>query len=111
LTATTVFLSTYPQSKNKSNIIQMRNNLYEVKAGKVFDEAAFYARVPKKPEAAILYYEKMIEEYPKSTLVPYSEERIAALRKLLAMPVHARIPNAPRSKPLPFTKGTLNVES
>jgi outer membrane protein assembly factor BamD (BamD/ComL family) len=111
LTATTVFLSTYPKSKNKTAIIQMRNKLYEVKAGKVFDEAAFYATVPKEPEAAILYYEKMIEEYPKSTLVPYAEERIAALRKLLAMPADAQAPVAPRSKPLPFTKGSLNVES
>jgi outer membrane protein assembly factor BamD (BamD/ComL family) len=110
LTATTVFLTTFPNSEHKSEIIQLRNSLYEVKAGMVFDEAAFYAKVPKEPEAAIIYYEKMIEEYPKSKLVPYAEDRIAALRKLLAMPIKARTADAPRSKPLPFTKDSRNVE-
>lgn len=84
LTATTVFLTTYPASRNKGEIIQLRNRLYEVKAQKVFDEAAFYAKVPKKPEAAILYYRKMIKEYPKSKLVPDAEERIAELEALMA---------------------------
>ena len=110
LTATTVFLSTYPRSAHKNEIIQLRNRLYEVKAGRVFDEAAFYAKVPKEPKAAIIYYEKMIEEYPKSELVPYAEERIAALKELLAMPLQARTADAPRSKPLPFTKESRNVE-
>ena len=110
LTATTVFLSTYPQSEHRDDIILLRNKLYEVKAGMVFDEAAFYAKVPKEPEAAIIYYKKMIEEYPKSKLVPYAEERIAALEALMAMPIKARTADAPRSKPLPFTKDSRNVE-
>ncbi len=83
LTSTTVFLTTYPASKHKGEIIQLRNRLYEVKARKAFDEAAFYAKVPKKPEAAILYYRKMIEEYPKSKLVPDAEKRIAELDALM----------------------------
>ncbi|VGO14403.1 hypothetical protein PDESU_02964 [Pontiella desulfatans] len=111
LVATTVYLSSFPSSKRRSDIIQMRNELYEVKAGRVFNEAAFYAKVPKEPEAAIIYYEKMIEEYPKSQLVPDAEERIAELRAFLALPIKARTPNAPRSKPLPFTKDPLNAES
>lgn len=110
LVATTVFLSTFPRSQYKGEIIQLRNELYEVKAGRVFDEAAFYAKVPKEPEAAILYYEKMMDEYPKSGQVPLAEERIEELRKLLAMPIKARTPDMPRSKPLPFTKGSSNVE-
>ena len=110
LTATTVFLSTLPQSSHKDEIIQLRNDLYEVKAGRVFNEAAFYATVPKEPEAAIIYYEKMIEEYPRSQMVPQAEERIAELKKLLAMPLEARTPKAPRSRPLPFTKGSEHVD-
>ena len=108
LTATTVFLSTYPGSKNKNQIIRMRNDLYEIKAGKVFDEAAFYAKVPKEPAAAILYYKTMIKEYPKSKLVPYAEQRIADLEQLMAAPTEARTANAPRSKPLPFGKDAGN---
>ncbi len=110
LVATTVFLSTYPRSTHRDAIIQMRNELYEIKAGRVFDEAAFYAKVPKEPEAAIIYYQKMMEEYPKSELVPYAEERVAELKAILALPIQARRPEAPRSRPLPFTNGGQNVE-
>lgn len=110
LTSTTVYLSTYPSSERRDEIIQLRNNLYEVKAGRVFSEAAFYAKVPKEPEAAIIYYEKMIEEYPRSERVPDAEKRIAELEELLAMPFEARTPLAPRSRPIPFTKGPEDEE-
>lgn len=108
LTSTTVFLSTYPDSKYKNQIIQMRNELYEIKAGRVFDEAAFYAKVPKEPAAAILYYQSLIEEYPKSKLVPYAEQRIADLEALMARPEEVRTAITPRSKPLPFGKDDGN---
>ncbi|MDH3981773.1 MAG: tetratricopeptide repeat protein [Kiritimatiellaceae bacterium] len=110
LTATTVFLSTFPKSAYRDEIIQMRNILYETKADRVFDEAAFYAKVPKEPKAAIIYYEKMIEEYPKSKRVPDAEKRIAELKELMAKPIQARTPDVPRSRQLPFTKGETNVE-
>jgi outer membrane protein assembly factor BamD (BamD/ComL family) len=86
LTATTVFLTLFPKSAHRDEIIQLRNQLYEVKAGKAFDEAAFYAKVPKKPASAIIYYEHMIEEYPKSKLVPEAEKQIAELKRLMALP-------------------------
>lgn len=90
LTSTTVFLTTYPTSKRKTEIIQLRNQLYEVKAKNSFDEAAFYAKVPKKPEAAIIYYQAMINEYPKSKLVPLAEQRIAELEALITAGTAAR---------------------
>ncbi len=102
LTATTVFVTLYPTSKH--NVIPLRRELYEVMAGKAFDEAAFYARVPKKPGSAILYYRKMIEEYPKSKLVPDAEKRIAELEDL--MDVHARV-----SEELKRKKGTAHAKN
>jgi outer membrane protein assembly factor BamD (BamD/ComL family) len=102
LTATTVFLSTFPASEHKSQIVQKRNELYEVKAGSLFNQAAFYAEVPKKPQAAILYDKALIEEYPKSSLVPESQVRIRELEELLARPVEDKAPVVPRAKPLPF---------
>ena len=39
----------------RSEIIEKRNALYEIKAERVFDEAAFYAKVPKEPEAALIH--------------------------------------------------------
>ena len=111
LTASTVFLSTYPPSERRGEVIQLRNTLYEVKAQRVFNEAAFYAKVPKEPKAAILYYESLIEEYPKSKMVPRAEERIATLKELMAMPEQADGPVAPRSRPLPFLgKGSRHAE-
>ncbi len=105
LTATTVFLSTFPQSEHKGEIIQQRNRLYEIKAGKAFSEAEFYAEVPKEAKAAIIYYEKMIEEYPKSKRVPEARSRIEELQQLMAMPEQRATPLLkPRSRPLPFTR-------
>jgi len=101
LTATTVFLTTYPTSENKGRIIQLRNKLYEVKARKLFDEAAFYAKVPKKPEAAIIYYEQMIEEYPKSKLVPEARKRMAEIKGLMTSPPLA-YPATPLPEPIPL---------
>lgn len=110
-TATTVFISTYPRSKYKGSIIEIRNELYETKADRVVENADFYANVPKEIEAAILYYEKMVEEYPKSRMVPYAKERIVELKKILAKPIKERTPDIPRSKPLPFVKDAAHVES
>jgi len=109
LTATTVFLSTYPQSTKRNAVIRLRNSLYEVKAGKVFDEAEFYAKVPKRPEAAILYYERVIKEYPKSRLVPEAHRQIAELKRLMAMPEKASGPAEPRSRPL-FGKDSSHAD-
>ena len=83
LTATTVFLSTYPRSEKREQIILLRNKLYEVKARKLFDEAEFYAKVPKKAKAAIIYYKRMVEEYPRSELVPEAQKRIGELEQLV----------------------------
>lgn len=102
LTATTVFLSTYPKSKYQPTIIDMRNALYEVQAGQMLSNSEFYEHVMKKPQAAILYGKALIEEYPKSVLVPEAEARVATLEELLNKPVEKKAPLAPRSKPLPF---------
>lgn len=98
LTATTVFLSTFPKSEHRDAIVLLRNELYEVKARKAFDEAAFYAKVPKKPAAAIIYYESMIAEYPKSKLVPLAQERIAELKRLMALPSIMQAPAEPSAQ-------------
>jgi outer membrane protein assembly factor BamD (BamD/ComL family) len=86
LTSTTVFLVTYPTSARKNEIILMRNRLYEVKAQKAFDEAEFYVKIPKKPRSAIIYFKKMIEEFPKSQLVPVAQKRIVELEARMIIP-------------------------
>jgi outer membrane protein assembly factor BamD (BamD/ComL family) len=110
LTATTVFLSTYPQSDYKGRIIQLRNGLYEVKALKVFNDAEFYARVPKKAEAAIIYFEQLIEEYPKSRLVPEAHKRIAEIQAMMMRPLQAAAPASVRQTPAAIGQEPENAE-
>lgn len=110
LTATTVFLTTYPKSENKGRIIQLRNGLYEVKAGRIFDQAEFYAKVPKKPEAAIIYYEQLIEEYPKSRLVPDAQRRITEVRQLMVTPYEAAPSTSSEPAALTREKDPSNAE-
>jgi tetratricopeptide (TPR) repeat protein len=86
LTTSTLFLATYPQSGLKDDVVNMRNRLYEIKAQKAFDAAECYAKVLRKPEAAILAFKQMMEEFPRSALVPDAERRIAQLEAYLANP-------------------------
>lgn len=102
LTATSVFLSTFQDSEYRPVIIGIRNELYEVRAGEMLDKAEFYERVPKKPQSSILYGKALIEEYPKSVLVPQATEHVSRLEELLNRPEEQRAPVAPHSKPLPF---------
>lgn len=102
LTATTVYLSTYPDSEHRVEVIELRNGLYEVMASQVHEKATFYADVARKPRAAILYDKTLIEEYPKSRLVPEAEERASMLEALLNKPEESAQPVPARSKPLPF---------
>ncbi|MBN2163479.1 MAG: tetratricopeptide repeat protein [Pontiellaceae bacterium] len=101
LTASTVFLDTYPDSRYNPDIITLRNSLYEVRASALFETAGFYARVPKKPDAAILYDKAVISEYPLSERIPDAKERISELEELLNKPEEDD-PVVPHSKPLPF---------
>lgn len=102
LTATTVFISTFPNSDYRHQVIGLRNWLYEVMASGVHEQASFYAEVAKKPGAAILYDQALIEEYPKSRLVPAAEKRVSELEALLNTPEEPEQPAPLRSKPLPF---------
>jgi TolA-binding protein len=110
VTATTIFLNTYPQSARKGKIIQLRNSLYEVKAKKAFDEAEFYAKVPKKPESSIIYFERMIEEYPKSKLVPEAQKRIVEIKNLMVNPLGLPVATSTNPSPLTGEKESNNAE-
>lgn len=110
VTASDVFLSVFPNSKYQSRIIQLRNNLYEIMAETMFDTAAFYARVPKVSKAAILYYNALMDEYPRSKVASYAPERIEVLEELMAQPVEDHTPLPIRSKPLPFGKENGDVD-
>ncbi|HEY5653763.1 MAG TPA: tetratricopeptide repeat protein [Pontiella sp.] len=104
LTSSTVFISTFPESKYIDRVKQFRNKLYEIMAERAYKRADFYVKVPKEAEAAIICFEQMIEEFPKSRKVPEAKERIIELKALLKRPEEAGSLDVSRSRPLPFTK-------
>ena len=79
LTSSTLFNATYPRSEHADALRTIRNELYETCAAALYDTATFYVELAKKPEAARVYDEALIQEYPMSQLVPKSEARLATL--------------------------------
>jgi outer membrane protein assembly factor BamD (BamD/ComL family) len=110
VTTTEIFKSIYPKSVYYARITQLRNRLYEVKAGKAFAEAEFYAKVPKKPEAAIIYYEQMMKEYHMSKLVPEAQKRIDEIKQLMVRPPVAPAAASTKPPPLISEKESDNAE-
>ena len=81
LTATTVYLSTYPDAERRSAIILLRNELYEFQSRQLLDQGRFYERVVKNPVAALRSYESVMELYPKSQHVVAAQARIDVLHE------------------------------
>ena len=81
LTATTVYLSTYPDAERRSEIILLRNELYEFQSKQLLDQGRFYERVVKNPRAALRSYELVMELYPKSQHVVAAQARIDVLHE------------------------------
>lgn len=81
LTATTVYLSTYPDAERRGAIILLRNELYEFQSKQLLDQGRFYERVAKNPLAALRSYESVMELYPKSQHVVVAQARIDVLHE------------------------------
>ena len=79
LTATTVYLSTYPDAERRGDIILLRNELYEFQSKQLLDQGRFYEREKKNPLAALRSYESVIELYPKSQHIVAAQARIDVL--------------------------------
>jgi outer membrane protein assembly factor BamD (BamD/ComL family) len=82
LTATTLYLSTYPNTERRGAIVLLRNELYEFQAEQVLDQGRFYEQVAKNPLAALHTYESLLELYPKSEHVEAAQARVDALHEL-----------------------------
>jgi TolA-binding protein len=79
LTATTVYLSRFPESERRGDIILLRNELYEFQADELFEQGRFYERVARNEVAALRTYMSVLEQYPKSQVVSRAEEQIERL--------------------------------
>jgi len=69
LSVSTLYLNKISSSDKRNDIIVIRNQLYEIKAKKLFDQGVFYKKIIKNDKAAVLSFQSMINNYPKSKLV------------------------------------------
>jgi len=74
-----VFMRAYPSSSFTEEATAMRTDLLDRKAQSLFDVAAYYDRIAKRPKAAQESYEQFIKEFPKSDWTPEARERIVTL--------------------------------
>ena len=81
LNVSTIYLNNIKVSDNRAKIVKIRNNLYEVKAKKIFDQGEFYKNIMNNDKAAILSFKSMIDNYPKSELVSNALIQIEYLEK------------------------------
>ena len=81
LNVSTIYLNNIKVSDNRAKIVKIRNNLYEVKAKKIFDQGVFYKNIMNNDKAAILSFQSMIDDYPKSELVSNALIQIEYLEK------------------------------
>ena len=79
VTATARFITTYPASEKRADLVRLRNRLYEDKAIMKWEEAAFYERVAKNKQAALRSYAQLVESYPKSEIAVKAKERLDQL--------------------------------
>jgi outer membrane protein assembly factor BamD (BamD/ComL family) len=74
-----VFLRAYPTSDYADEAKEMRAQLLDQKAAKLYNVAEFYDRIAKRPQAAKESYEQFVKQFPKSDMVETAQERIAVL--------------------------------
>ncbi len=79
LASSTIYLSDFPKSKRRNDVIKLRNSLYEIKANKIFKQGHFYEQVAKNNKAALISYKQLIKKFPKSKLASKAQDKIIYL--------------------------------
>ncbi|WFB35451.1 outer membrane protein assembly factor BamD [Kiritimatiellota bacterium B12222] len=73
------FISVYPDSDNIQEIRIRRKNVYEQVAGVHFELGNFYEKNLRRPDAALVTYRSLLEQFPDSEWTVPAKERILAL--------------------------------
>lgn len=77
------FLAAFPNDPKREVMEKDFNDLCEILAKNHLTTAQFFERT-NKPEAALLYYQRSIEKYPKTTAAAECQRKVAALSKTKA---------------------------
>jgi outer membrane assembly lipoprotein YfiO len=79
LAALAAFLRDYPDSPNRAEAQQSRDSLHAHWVAMAFENAAYYDRIARKPEAAVIAYGDFVRRFPLTEQAKEAQERIAAL--------------------------------
>lgn len=75
----TVFVQTYPEAADVAQAELYRDRLLRRWAQNTFQQAEFYERVTRRPQAALRAYREFVKKFPSSEWTPQARERIQAL--------------------------------
>jgi outer membrane protein assembly factor BamD (BamD/ComL family) len=75
------FIRAYPNSTNTPIARDHLKALNTHYARIVYDRAAYYDRIARRPASALIAYEDFVKRFPTSELAPTAQARIATLRK------------------------------
>lgn len=81
--ASVLFKEQYPKSEHLPEVLAMQEKMYERRTSMAYEEASFYDRVARRPEAALRAYREFISQFPNSSYSPSVKKRIAELSQEL----------------------------
>lgn len=73
------FLNRYPESEHLQEVRERRKTSYNHLAKMKYDQAHFYENVMNRPEAAIVGYQSVLEQFPDSSWTAAARKRILKL--------------------------------
>ncbi len=78
--ALNMFLRNHPGSEHRDTAREYVETLTEQRARIAFNKADYYDRIAKRPRAAIMAYEMLVERFPRSDWTEHAQSRIDALQ-------------------------------
>jgi len=72
------FKSDFPQSQELERVCCFCQEMKEIRAGALYETAAFYER-KGSPKSAVLYYKQAMKDFPKTQMANQCQDRLTAL--------------------------------
>lgn len=73
-----VFAAAYPRMAKRENVPEILKQIRDIRAHKVYNTAEFYRRV-HRPDAAVFYYQKTVDEFPGTDWAQTAKEMLSTL--------------------------------
>ncbi len=83
LIALNMFLRAYPESEHRDEALAYRETLTTQRARIAWKKADYYDRIARRPRAALMAYEMLMQDFPQSEWHVFAESRAAEIRSIL----------------------------